>query len=289
MKSKVTRSIFGSQFVATISMTLVLFLMGIVCLLLSTANDLSRYVKENLTLSLVLNEDIENSEILKLQKNLDIQTFVKSTQYITKEKAIESLTEELGENPVDFLGYNPLLASIEVKLYNNYANNDSIESIKAFMKRYPQIKEINYQKDLIQAVNDNANKISIVLLVFAAIMLFISFALINNTIRLSIHSNRFLINTMKLVGANNGFIRRPYVLNNVICGIIASILAIGLITLLLYYIQSDLQNILSINMHQPILFTFGVILILGIFLSLIGATIAINRYLRIKTNDLYYI
>ena len=157
------------------------------------------------------------------------------------------------------------------------------------MKRYPQIKEINYQKDLIQAVNDNANKISIVLLVFAAIMLFISFALINNTIRLSIHSNRFLINTMKLVGANNGFIRRPYVLNNVICGIIASILAIGLITLLLYYIQSDLQNILSINMHQPILFTFGVILILGIFLSLIGATIAINRYLRIKTNDLYYI
>jgi cell division transport system permease protein len=289
MKSKVTRSIFGSQFVATISMTLVLFLMGIVCLLLSTANDLSRYVKENLTLSLVLNEDIENSEILKLQKNLDIQTFVKSTQYITKEKAIESLTEELGENPVDFLGYNPLLASIEVKLYNNYANNDSIESVKAFMKRYPQIKEINYQKDLIQAVNDNANKISIVLLVFAAIMLFISFALINNTIRLSIHSNRFLINTMKLVGANNGFIRRPYVLNNVICGIIASILAIGLITLLLYYIQSDLQNILSINMHQPILFTFGVILILGIFLSLIGATIAINRYLRIKTNDLYYI
>ena len=289
MKSKITRSIFGSQFVATISMTLVLFLMGIVCLLLSTANDLSRYVKENLTLSLVLNEDIENSEILKLQKNLDIQTFVKSTQYITKEKAIESLTEELGENPVDFLGYNPLLASIEVKLYNNYANNDSIESVKAFMKRYPQIKEINYQKDLIQAVNDNANKISIVLLVFAAIMLFISFALINNTLRLSIHSNRFLINTMKLVGANNGFIRRPYVLNNVICGIIASILAIGLITLLLYYIQSDLQNILSINMHQPILFTFGVILILGIFLSLIGATIAINRYLRIKTNDLYYI
>lgn len=289
MKSKITRSIFGSQFVSTISMTLVLFLMGIVCLLLSTANDLSRYVKENLTLSLVLNEDIENSEILKLQKNLDIQTFVKSTQYITKEKAIESLTEELGENPVDFLGYNPLLASIEVKLYNNYANNDSIESVKAFMKRYPQIKEINYQKDLIQAVNDNANKISIVLLVFAAIMLFISFALINNTIRLSIHSNRFLINTMKLVGANNGFIRRPYVLNNVICGIIASILAIGLITLLLYYIQSDLQNILSINMHQPILFTFGVILILGIFLSLIGATIAINRYLRIKTNDLYYI
>jgi cell division transport system permease protein len=283
------QKIFNSNLTAIISISLVLFLVGLMSLLLLLANDLSVYVKENISFSVVLNQDVKEVEIIRLQKNLDAAPYVKSTEYITKERAIQELVEELGEDPVEFLGFNPLLASLEVKLLSQYANNDSIAMIESEMKKFPQIKEVIYQRNLIQAVNENVKRISIILGGLVIMLLLISFVLINNTIRLNVYSKRFLINTMKLVGANWSFIRRPFIWRNVINGIIASFLAMGLITALIYYIQDEIRGIISVDKVDNLLIIYGIVLVLGVLITQISAYFSVNKYLRLKSGDLYYI
>lgn len=281
--------LFNSHLTSIISISLVLFLVGMVSLLLLLANDLSVYVKENISFSVVLKQEVKDVEIKRLQKNLDAAPYVKSTEYITKERAAKELSEELGQDPIEFLGFNPLLASLEVKLHSNYANNDSIAMIEADMKKFPQIKEVIYQKNLIQAVNENVKRISLVLFGFVSILLVISFALINNTIRLTIYSKRFLIHTMKLVGANRSFIRKPFIWRNVINGIIASFLAMGMLSALVYYIQDELHDVISFDNVDNLLIIYGIILLLGILITQISAFFAVNKYLRLKAGELYYI
>ncbi|GHT31434.1 cell division protein FtsX [Bacteroidia bacterium] len=281
--------LFNAHFTSIISISLVLFLIGMMSLLLLLAKDLSVYVKENISFSVILNQDVKDIEIKRLQKNLDAAPYVKSTEYINKEQAIKELSEELGENPAEFLGYNPLLASLEVKLHSAYANNDSIRLIEADMKKFPQIKEVIYQKNLIQAVNENVSRISLILFGLVGILLFISFALINNTIRLTIYSKRFLINTMKLVGANWRFIRRPFVQRNIVNGIIAAFLAMALITGLIYYIQGEIHDIISFDNVSNLLIIYGIILVLGILITQISAHFSVNKYLKMNVGDLYYI
>ncbi len=281
--------LFNSHFTAIVSISLVLFLIGMMSLLLLLANDLSVYVKENISFSVVLNQDTKDVEIKRLQKKLEVAPYVKSTEYITKEQAIKELSEELGEDPIEFLGFNPLLASLEVKLHSQYANNDSIAVIEADMKKFPQVKEVIYQKNLIQAVNENVKRISLMLGGLVAILLIISFALINNTIRLTIYSKRFLINTMKLVGANWSFIRRPFIWRNVINGIIAAFVAMGLITGLIYYIQDEIHDIISVDKVDNLLIIYGIMLLLGILITQISAFFSVNKYLRLKAGELYYI
>lgn len=287
-KIKVNR-LFNSHFTSIISISLVLFLIGLGSLLLLLSADLSVYVKENIRFSIVLNQDVKDAEIKRLQKNLDVAPYVKSTEYITKEQAIQDLSEELGEDPTEFLGFNPLLASLEVKLNYEYANADSIAMIESELKNFPQIKEVIYQRNLIEMVNQNVQRITTFLLILIAALLIISFALINNTIRLTVYSKRFLISTMKLVGANWSFIRRPFVLRNILNGIIASVLAMGLLTLGLYYVQEEWHDIIRLsNLHYlPII--YGVILFFGIFITMISAYFSVNRYLRLKADDLYYL
>lgn len=281
--------LFNSHLTSIISISLVLFLIGMGSLLLLLANDLSVYVKENISFSVILNQDVKDVEIKRLQKNLDAAPYVKSTEYITKEQAAQDLSEELGEDPIEFLGFNPLLASLEVKLNSNYANNDSIPMIEAEMEKFPQIKEVIYQKNLIQAVNENVKRITLILLGFVTVLLLISFALINNTIRLTIYSKRFLINTMKLVGANWSFIRRPFIWRSVMNGIIAAFLAIGMISGLIYYIQDEMHDIISFDNLYNLLIIYGIILVLGILITQISAFFAVNKYLRLKPGELYYI
>jgi len=281
--------LFNSHFTAVISISLVLFLIGMMSLLLLLAKDLSIYVKENISFSVVLHQDIRDVEIKRLQKNLDAAPYVKSTEYITKEQALLEYSQEMGVDPTELLGYNPLLASLEVKLKSDYANNDSIKLIEAEMKKFPQIKEVRYQKNLIEAVNENVSRISLILFGLVGILLIISFALINNTIRLTIYSKRFLINTMKLVGANWRFIRRPFVRRNIICGIIAAFLAMGMITGLIYYIQGEIHGIISIDNVSNLLIIYGIILVLGIIITQISAHFSVNKYLKMNVGELYYI
>ena len=272
-----------------ISIALVLFLLGLICLMGLLGNKLSVYVKENITFSIVLKDNQREADIKKMQKKLDALPFIKSTEYISKEQAVKELEEELGENPETFLGFNPLKASIEVRLRSDYANPDSLPKIEHYIKQYTSVSDLLYRKDMMEMVHNNMQRIGLILLVLAAMLMAISFVLIGNTIRLLIYSKRFLIHTMKLVGATPGFIRRPFVYYNMVSGVIASLLAIGMLSGFLYYLQSELTGFIQILDMKTLLVVFVVVLILGILLSAVATIIAVNKYLRMNIDRLYYI
>lgn len=276
-------------FTSTISITLVLFLVGIVSSLFLLSNELGIYVKEKVSMSIVLNDSIETQEVNRIKEILTIAPFTKSVTYISKEEALESHIQSLGENPVDFLGYNPLLASLEVQLNAEYAELDSIAKIEAKLKPYQGIKRIIYQKDMIDAINNNITTISWILIIIAAVLLLLSVILINNTIRLSVYSKRFLINTMKLVGATPWIIRAPFVRKYVGIGLIASILTLGGLAGVGYYAQY-LTGMTMILMNYKLIITVAAIVICtGILITFCSSYLAVGKYIRMKTNDLYYI
>ena len=280
---------FHSRLTSVISIALVLFLLGLICLMGLLGNKLSVYVKENITFSIVLKDNQREADIKKMQKKLDALPFIKSTEYISKEQAVKELEEELGENPETFLGFNPLKASIEVRLRSDYANPDSLPKIEHYIKQYTSVSDLLYRKDMMEMVHNNMQRIGLILFVLAAMLMAISFVLIGNTIRLLIYSKRFLIHTMKLVGATPGFIRRPFVYYNMVSGVIASLLAIGMLSGFLYYLQSELTGFIQILDMKTLLVVFVLVLILGILLSAVATIIAVNKYLRMNIDRLYYI
>lgn len=280
---------FHSRLTSVISIALVLFLLGLICLMGLLGNKLSVYVKENITFSIVLKDNQREADIKKMQKKLDALPFIKSTEYISKEQAVKELEEELGENPETFLGFNPLKASIEVRLRSDYANPDSLPKIEHYIKQYTSVSDLLYRKDMMEMVHNNMQRIGLILLILAAMLMAISFVLIGNTIRLLIYSKRFLIHTMKLVGATPGFIRRPFVYYNMVSGVIASLLAIGMLSGFLYYLQSELTGFIQILDMKTLLVVFVLVLILGILLSAVATIIAVNKYLRMNIDRLYYI
>lgn len=281
--------LFNSQLTSIISISLVLFLLGIIALLFFVAKDLSVYVKENIGFSVIMNTDMKNADIIKMQKRIENYPEVREADYITKEEALNTLIAELGEDPNEFLGFNPLSASIEVKIHSEYANNETIGQIEKRLKAFPGVEEILYRKDLIQAVNENVGRISLMLSLLAAVLFIISYALINNTIRLTIYSKRFLIHTMKLVGASRGFIRRPFVLQNIFSGFIASVIAICLLLGMIYYISGQVANFFSLIDTDSLLKVFVIVIIFGMIITSISAYFSVNRYLKMKRDKLYYI
>ena len=271
------------------SIALVLFLLGLILLIGVLGKELSAYVKENISFSIVLKDALSTTEIKKMQKQLDALPYIKSTTYISKEQAAKELEEELGENPETFLGFNPLQASIEVKLHSEYANPDSLQHIEKAIKNYTTVSDLLYRKDMMQMVNENVKQVSLILLTLAVILMAISFVLISNTIRLLIYSKRFLIHTMKLVGATAGFIRRPFIWYNLFSGFFASILAILMLTGALYYLQNELDGFIRLLDFQTLLFVFAGVLVMGILLSTVATVFAVNKYLRMNVDKLYNI
>ena len=282
-------SFSNSRFTSVVSIALVLYLLGLIFLMALLGNKLSVYVKENLSFSVVLKEDQKEADIKRIQKNLDDLPFIKSTEYISKEQAARELEEELGENPETFLGFNPLQASIEVKLRSEYANPDSLANIERKIKSYTSVSELLYRKDMMEVVNDNIQRIGLILMTLALVLMIISFVLISNTIRLLIYSKRFLIHTMQLVGATAGFIRRPFINYNMVSGILAAILAILLLIASLYYLQSELAGFVQILDVGSLLLVFVVVLALGLALSIVATYFAVSRYLRMDADKMYYI
>jgi cell division transport system permease protein len=252
-------------------------------------NKLSEYVRENISFSLVLKDNQKDAEIKQMQKKLDAEPYIKSTEYISKEQAARELEEELGENPETFLGFNPLQASIEVKLHSEYANPDSLRFIEKEIMAYTSVSDLLYRRDMMEMVHTNIARVGIILLILALALMAISFVLIGNTIRLLIYSKRFLIHTMKLVGATSGFIRRPFVWHNVGSGIMAAILAILLLTGTLYYLQTELEGFINILDMRTLLMVYAGVLLLGVLLSVAATVLAVNRYLRMRGDEMYYI
>ncbi|RGZ87404.1 cell division protein FtsX [Bacteroides fragilis] len=286
MKSKSRNnavSYFDMQFItSSISTTLVLLLLGLVVFFVLAANNLSVYVRENINFSVLISDDMKETDILKLQKRLNNEPFVKETEYISKKQALKEQTEAMGTDPQEFLGYNPFTASIEIKLHSDYANSDSIAKIEKLIKRNTNIQDVLYQKDLIDAVNENIRNISLVLLALAVMLTFISFALINNTIRLAIYSKRFLIHTMKLVGASWGFIRRPFLKRNIWSGVLAAFIADTILMGAAYWLVSYEPELIRVITPEVMLLVSGAVLVFGVVITFLCAYLSINKYLRMK-------
>lgn len=282
--SRKTKTIYISTI---FSIALVLLMLGMLGLILVHAKNLSNYVKENIVLNIIVDESAKETEILQFQKDLNANAAVKQTEYINKELAAKNLTEELGEDFVNFLGYNPLRSTFDVYLKADYANTKSIDALEADIKKNPVVKEVIYQSSLIDMVNKNIRTIGIIILGFAGILLVISIALINNTIRLAIYSQRFLIKSMQLVGATKNFIRKPFILVAAVHGLIAAFIAIILLLGLLYYAQREIPEIVILRNYAE----FGLVLIglvgIGIFITAISTSFAVSKYLRLKIYDLY--
>ena len=279
-------SYFDMQFVtSSISTTLVLLLLGLVVFFVLGAHNLSVYVKENINFSILISDDMKESDILKLQKKLDKEPFVKATEYISKKQALREQTEAMGTDPQEFLGYNPFTASIEVKLHSDYANSDSIAKIEKKIKKNTNIQEVLYQKDLIDAVNDNIRNISLMLLGLAVILTFISFALINNTIRLTIYSKRFLIHTMKLVGASWSFIRRPFLRRNFWIGVLSAVIADAVLWGAAYWLVSYEPELIRVITPDVMLLVSVSVLIFGVLITWLCALLSINKYCLLYTSD----
>ncbi|MEZ7929596.1 MAG: permease-like cell division protein FtsX, partial [Flavobacteriales bacterium] len=273
--TSLNRRILSSSASVVISLSLVLFVIGLLGLVLINAQRLSNYVKENIGFTIMLKEGVNEMEIMNFQKILDAADFAKSSTFVSKEQATKDLQNDLGEDFVSFLGYSPLLASVDVKLNASYANTDSLAVIKAELNDYPVVHTIFYQENLIDKLNSNVNRLSFFLLSFCLLLFVIAFALINNTIRLSVYSKRFLIRTMRLVGATNSFIQKPFLVKGIYQGIYSSIFAIFMLIGSIQLIQSETASMLNITDLKIIGFIFILIFIFGFFLSWISTFFAV--------------
>ncbi len=282
-------SFFNSRLTSMFSVALVLFLLGSIFLLARIGDTLSSYVKESISFSIVLKENAKQTDIDRLQKRLAKEDFVKSTLFISKEQAAKELEAEIGENPETFLGFNPLSSTIEIKLNSEYANPDSLAVIEQQIKTDTQIEDLLYRKDMMQIVNENVKRVGIILLGLAAILSIISFALINNTIRLHIYSKRFLIHTMKLVGATPGFIRRPFIRQNLANGFMAGLLALAMLAGALYYANIEIPGLQGVLTPELLIETAILVIGAGMLLTTIATWCAVNKYIKMKFDKLYYI
>jgi len=278
----------NSSYISTIvGVTLVLYMLGLLALIILDAKKISDHVKETIGFTIFLGENAKDAEIISLQKSLDARDYVKSTEYITKEKAAADLQKDLGEDFVSFLGYNPLPSSIEVKLKADFANALNMASLKTEFEKNKNVKEVSYQESIVNNMNENLSKISFFILGFSALLLLIAIALINNTIRLSVYSKRFLIRTMQLIGATEGFIRKPFLITGIFQGILGAMIAITLLIFTLYFAQNEIPELKELQ--DAVLFTklFIFVTLLGIIISWASTYMAVRKYLKIKTDYLY--
>jgi cell division transport system permease protein len=280
--------LLNAYFVSTLSITLVLFLTGLLTMMVFNARYLNDYIRENIGLTLVLNEDVREVDLLQLQKLLTSQPEVKSATYVDSETAEKNLKEELGEDFVSFLGYNPLNATVDVKLYADYTQNDSLAQLEKKFLEFPLVEEVYYQRNLVNFINENSRKIGLIVAVLAIVMLFIFITLINNTIRLSIYSKRFIINTMQLVGATRHFIRKPFISRSILYGLIGAILANGILVVLIFSYYNQFREIINYNLNDLIILVCAIVLITGIAISWLSTTFAVNKFLKLRYDELFY-
>ena len=278
----------SSYLTLIVSVSLVLFLLGVLGFILINARELADYFRESLSFSVMLNDEAKEADIRMLQKDLDAKVYVKSTKYISKDEAAVKMKEDLGEDFINFLGDNPLPPSIDVYLYAGYTAPDSVSKIEKYVLEYPFVKEVYYQESLLFLINENVKKISLFLLVISSFLFLIALTIINNTIRLSIYSRRFLIRTMQLVGATRGFIRRPFIVQSAFHGLLAALLSMSLLMGLLYLIEKEFFLMFTFESTKLLVLLGVSIIIVGVLINIISTFFSVNRYLSISEDKLYY-
>ncbi len=280
----------GMQMVTLcISTAMVLVLLGLVVVSVLTSRNLSQWVKENLTVTVMLKDEVSVNEAKLLCRDLYHRSYSRNIDYISREQALKEQTEAMGSDPSEFLGTNPFSATLELQMKSDYANADSLKWIAAELKKNPKVADVAYQVDLMDSVNRNLTKVNILLLVIAGLLTFVSFSLISNTVRLSVYSRRFLIHTMKLVGASWGFIRRPFMKQGLLVGILAALLAIGVLggcVYGLYYYEPMMMTIIT---WEVLVITGVAVLLFGIIITSVCSYISVNKFLRMTPGELYKI
>lgn len=277
-----------SSATVVISLALVLFMLGFLGLIVINSKKISDHIKENVGFQVILKDTITQAELDLLKQDLSASPYTKSVDYISKDEAAQALKKDLGEDFISFLGYNPLLSSLDVKLKADYANPDSLAGFEKELLQKHYVKEVIYHKDMIRELNKNAQQVGIYIVVFFVLLLIVAVVLINNTIRLSIYSKRFLLRTQYLVGATQSFIRRPFILKSirqgVISGVCAGIALSGFLVLMTNYIP----DLLRLQDENVLALLFGGIILVGVLISGLSAALSVNRYLRLKAEDLYF-
>lgn len=282
------RKVQTSNVVAVVSISLMLFMLGILGVIVLYAQILSVYVKENFELMVFMKDDAKEVDILKLQKFLDAEDFVRATEYITKERAAEIMTEEVGSDFVDFLGTNPLHPSLNIRIKADYLETDSLKKIEAQILGNDIVQEVSYQESLIKDIQKNIRRIGFVLLLFCGMLSIVAIAVINNTIRLSVYSKRFLIRSMQLVGATQRFIRRPFVVVGILRGIVGALIANAMLVGVVLFIRNEMPELFDMQQVELLAALFFFVILLGIVISWISTVMAVRRYLRLNMEELYY-
>lgn len=272
-----------------ISTSMVLVLLGLVVFSVQTSRNLSQWVKENLTVTVILNDKVGTDQAKQFSEYLYARPFSKNIDYISREQALKEQTEAMGSDPSEFLGMNPFPATLELQLNSDYANADSLAWIADELRKNKEVADVAYQVDLMDSVNRNLAKLNILLLVLALLLTVISFSLINNTVRLSVYSRRFLIHTMKLVGASWGFIRRPFMKQGLMVGIIAALLAIMALGAAIYALYYYEPGIIRIITWRELLITALSVLVFGLVITLTCSYVSVNRFLKMPAGELYKI
>lgn len=282
-------SLIGSSITTIVSISLVLFLLGLTFFVTIMGREISSFIKENITITVELSDKLSDAAVGKLQKELGDSPYVRNVTLITKDQVKKELIEELGGDPEEILGYVPTSNYFDINLKSEYANTDSIKVVEKSLKGKKIVKSFLYSQETLDMINSNLSKVITGLFILSLLLLVISVTLIRNTIKLNIYSKRFLINTMQLVGATNGFIRRPFMVKTATLGIIAAILANLAIVVLVYNLTQSFPELMSIVDVKYLGFLLCLILLLGILLPVIATAMAVNRYLRMNTNNLYNI
>ncbi|MBE6270601.1 cell division protein FtsX [Xylanibacter ruminicola] len=272
-----------------ISTAMVLVLLGLVVFSVQTSRNLSQWVKENLTVTVMLSDDVSVNGAKLLCRDLYHRPYSRNIDYISKEQALKEQSEAMGSDPSEFLGVNPFPATLELQLHSDYANRDSLKWIARELQKNPKITDVAYQVDLMDSVNRNLTKVNLVLLALAVLLTFVSFSLINNTVRLSVYSRRFIIHTMKLVGASWGFIRKPFMKQALLVGVIAALIAIAVLGGCVYALYYYEPNIISIITWRELTITGVAVLLFGIIITAACSYISVNKFLRMSAGELYKI
>jgi cell division transport system permease protein len=273
---------------SVISISLVLLLVGVASMLLVNAKSVSDYFKENMQISVLMKQTVSDEDALEYRELLDGERYIKSTTFVSKEQGRKELAEQLGEDFLDVFETSPIPVSIDVTLEAAYVSSDSLEVVRAEIAESPLVEEVVYQRSLVDALNANLSRISMVLGVFIALLLFISFVLINNTVRLSVFARRFTIHTMKLVGATRSFIRAPFLLQSAFQGVFAAFLAIIVLLGLMFLMRSSFAQLFEIFRMELLLLVMGIVLVSGLAICLISTYFVVNKLISLHKDELYY-
>ena len=287
-KRTVRRRIVNAYISSVISISLVLLLVGVAGLLLVNARSVSDYFKENMQVSVMLNPDVSDDRASGFQSELEMMPFIRSTEFISKEQGAEEMSELLGEDFLKVFDTAPIPVSIDVTLDAAYVSADSLEVVRKTIMASPLVDEVVYQQSLVEALNANLSKISSVLAVFIVLLLFISFVLINNTVRLSVFDKRFVIHTMKMVGATRSFIRAPFLIQAFFQGIFAAIMAIIMLLAVLFVIRSEFMQMFEIFSLDLLLVVMGIVIASGVVICLSSTWFVVGKLVSLSKDELYF-